>query len=90
MPKSLTKILAVKSEWIDPSDCGSIIGYRIYRSGEYLTASMTLSDCHRIIEWWFNSDTPQATQNSMDKINNVIRLMTEFKKEFVKATKVAK
>lgn len=84
------KILAVKSEWIDPTDCGSIIGFRIYKGGEYLTAIMTLSDCHRIIEWWFNSDSPNKTKESLDKINNAIRLFTEFKKEFIKATKGAK
>lgn len=90
MAKRPTEILAVKSEWIDPTDCGSIIGYRIYRSDKYLTASMTLSDCHRIIEWWFNSDSPEITKNSLEKIDNAIRILTEFKKEFVKATKGAK
>jgi hypothetical protein len=71
------KVLASEIHYLDPADCGSTIGYAVVK-GRRLSASVTLSDCNRQIEWWFGKDVPiakveiaiQTLQNFKDALNN--------------------
>ena len=65
---------------LSPIDCGSTISYTIVKDGKFLSADMDLSDCTRKISWSF-------TNNDLAKINKVIKILTNFKKAFIKAKK---
>ena len=72
------KVLASEIHYLDPADCGSVIGYAIVR-GRRLSASVTLSDCNRQIEWWFGKDVPLA------KVDIAISTLQNFRTALVKA-----
>lgn len=66
---------------IDPLDCGSTIGYSV-RQEYHFSGEVHISDCNRKIVWYFNNK-PSAVV----KIDKAIKMLTEFKKEFVKYQK---
>lgn len=71
--------------FIDPLDCGSTVGYHITTTGaytRYFEGTVDLTDCNRKVTWEFNEKT------SPEKIDNAIKILTNFKKEFAKARKV--
>ena len=70
---------AAKSEYIDPTDCGSMVSYRITSEG-YFDASVDLSDCGRKITWSFEPE-------DVEKIDLAISMLSDFRKELIKAGK---
>ena len=75
------KLLASGIAQLDPVDCGSIISYSICRGKYGIYADMNLSDCNRMISWYFDRHTGLA------KIDTVLAILQEFKENFVVATK---
>jgi hypothetical protein len=79
--------------FIDPSDCGSEVGYYITTSEytdkktqktEYsMSATVMLSDCARKIDWSFRPDT----EDSVDKIDAAISMLQEFRKKYITTMK---
>jgi len=75
------ELLASGIAQLDPVDCGSMISYSI-RSGRYgVSSEISLSDCNRMISWYFDRHTGLA------KIDTVLAILKEFKENFVVATK---
>jgi hypothetical protein len=76
------KLYASAISYLDPADCGSSVGFRIHLEGtSYLEAVVNLSDCSRTVSWYLNSDS------AIQKIDTAIRILQEFKREYVKARK---
>lgn len=87
--------------FIDPPNCGSSVGYRMYvesrevnagpPSAVYTThsleATVTLTDCNRLIDWSFywGGDT---NDDNVAKIDAAIALLQEFRAEYVKTYKL--
>lgn len=71
------EILESEISYIDPLDCGSIIGYRLYLKGtedkKSVSGDIDISDCNRMINWSFYGE------GSLEKIDNVIEIFTSFK-----------
>jgi hypothetical protein len=84
------ELIAASIDYIDPADCGSTVGYKLltsttYSSGKSLPSfygEIDLTDCSRKICWQFNNN-----EHALEKINHAITMLTNFKKEFVKAQK---
>lgn len=79
-------VVASRAEFIDPSDCDSIVGYKIINS-EKPWGQVTLTDCGRKIDWQFyEGETPDS------KIDKAIAMLVEFRDKLKKArnTKLAK
>ena len=69
---------------LDPMDCGSSISYAVVRGRHgYLTGDVDLSDCNRKIQWYFGRD-------DLPKIDKAIKILTEFRAAFAKATRRGK
>lgn len=77
-------VSAHEIEYIDPSDAGSTIGFRILRSDRGIWADVDLTDCNRKIEWYFTS---QAKSRSIQKVDRAIEVLTRFRAAFVNACK---
>lgn len=73
------KLYASRSEYIDPLDAGSTIGYTIM-SRTRLNSQMDLSDCNRKIQWYFNNDV-----EGLKKIDKALEVMTAFRADFISA-----
>lgn len=85
------KLIASEIGYLDAADCGSTVGYKLITSTPYagkgnvtpsFYAEVDLTDCGRKINWTFRNST-----DALAKINKAITLLTNFKKEFVKAQK---
>lgn len=70
-------LLHVDIKYIDPLDCGSTVGYRIFLKGaegkEQVSADVELADCGRTINWGFYGN------NQMEKLDNAIEILTSFR-----------
>lgn len=76
--------------YLDPSECGSEVGYYITTSDytdkktgktEYsINATVSLADCNRKIDWSFHSE-------AVDKIDEAIAMLQEFRKKYLTAKK---
>jgi hypothetical protein len=76
--------VASRIEFIDPSDCGSTVGYSITRKDLVrVSAEIYLSDCNRKIEWYFSGERPESIQ----KIDSAIEILQEFRQKYVDAVK---
>lgn len=90
----MTTYKSSAAAYIDPTSCGSVVGYRV-SIDEYkpktedpqysLDAHVELSDCNRKIEWSFSSD-----EDSLEKIDKAINVLRNFRKELIAATKLLK
>lgn len=81
MKRLAAKVYASRVEYVDPADCGSTIGYRIH-GRRYLSADVELSDCNRMINWYFNNE-----DGGLAKIDRAIEILIAFRNDFVKARK---
>lgn len=78
----ISKVVASNSTYIDPLNCDSTVSYKIIKRGSSRAwGSVQLSDCTRKIEWYFGNDQP------VDKINNAIAVLEEFRDALVKIRK---
>lgn len=79
-------VVASRTEFIDPADCDSIVGYKIV-SSKRPWGQVTLTDCNRKIDWYFHEE---ETSNS--KIDKAIDILIEFrdKLKMARNTKIAK
>lgn len=90
MSKEISKAYAANVKYIDPSDCGSTVGYRIHNNRtedfeyHYAYADVEIADCGRKVNWSFNFEN---FEDSLVKVDNAIVMLQEFKREFVKASK---
>jgi hypothetical protein len=81
------------SVFIDPENCGSSIGYYITIE-EYtpkdkptqhnLRATVVLADCTHKIDWSFGDE------EGVEKIDEAIRMLQEFRKQYVETLKLTK
>jgi hypothetical protein len=72
---------ATGAKYIDPVDSSSLVSYRII-SASYFEASIELTDCSRKITWAFN-----AGAEGIEKVDSAISILSEFRKELLKASK---
>lgn len=79
----VSKVYATQAKYLDPTDCGSLVAYSI-TGRRCLNASIDLSDCHRKITWYFEST---GINKSLEKIDTVINLLTDFKRDLLEARK---
>ena len=79
MSRRKTKVLASRIEYLSPTDCDSTVGYKI-TSRKYFNAQMSLTDCNRKIEWFFDSDA-----DGLKKIDNVVDIVTSFRAAYLAA-----
>jgi hypothetical protein len=77
--KIVRKVLATRSEYIDPANCDSAVGYNIV-FGRYFSACVELSDCTRKVQWHFDNDN-----SSIAKIDKAIEILTTFRGELIQA-----
>jgi hypothetical protein len=88
-----TKVFKAEIEFIDPLSCGSVIGYKVsiqkspYNSLTCVYGTIELGDCTRRISWEINSD--DEGKDSIRKLNNAIRILTNARNAVVCANKVA-
>jgi len=76
------KVYALGHAHLDPLACGSEISYKLCGFYYNLEGTVILSDCNRKIEWSFNN-----SNDSVDKIDAVIDVLTQFRRDLVKAQK---
>lgn len=82
------KLIVSEIGYLDAADCGSTVGYKLITSSSYGDKTVTLSfyaevdltDCNKKISWSFRNNA-----DALVKINKALALLTNFKKEFVKA-----
>lgn len=72
-------VYATKAAYIDPIECGSTVAYKIV-STSYFDATIDLTDCGHKITWSFQPE-------DVEKIDAIIDIFTEFRKELNKAAK---
>ncbi len=86
------ELIASAIAYIEPTGCDSTVGYKLTTEKSYsydakkdypsFSGAIDLSDCTRKITWQFENNAA-----SLAKINHAITILTNFKKEFVKAQK---
>ena len=94
MPQ-LTKVFASGAAYLDPLHCGSLIGYEIHtRRRGRIIGNVTLTDCNRMITWYFSGGNGASTAlsqsgsaESIAKLDKIVELFQKFREEFIKATK---
>ena len=78
------KLYAMDSKLVDPLNSGSLISYKIcgydssYNSN--LESTITLSDCNTMSTWYFKDE------HGIEKIDTIIKMLTEFRTEYLKAS----
>jgi hypothetical protein len=80
--RNSSKIYGSYAEYIGPETCGSIVGYKIVKTGYgYIDAPMTLSDCNRLIQWefGFRGNRPQRYAEALKKIDRAIAVFQKFR-----------
>lgn len=82
-----TKVVAAEAVYLDPSDCDSIVAYKILwekysdeANEATLNATVTLSDCSRSVDWYFGN---KSESGGVVKIDKVIDALIAFRKKFV-------
>jgi hypothetical protein len=80
MARILRKLYASDIMFIDPLECESTVGYHVTKRGTKVSGNIDLSDCQRKISWYFGND-------AIAKIDNAIKILTDFKKAYVAAKK---
>lgn len=79
--------LGHKIVMIDPTDCGSTVGYSIVRRvSRGTSATIDLADCNRKIQWYFSARDASPTA----KIDAAITLLQEFRAAWLKALRPVK
>ena len=76
-------LVASEIRYIDPMDCGSSIGYTITKRYAIVSGAVTLTDCNRIIQWYFQGDD----RKEVDKIDRAISILQNFKRDWESAIK---
>jgi hypothetical protein len=76
------RVITSHSEYIDPLDCGSTIGYTVCIQYNRVDANVHLTDCNRRIEWGFNKD---SDGEALEKIDVAIEILAKFRRDLVKA-----
>lgn len=85
-----TKVVAAVAVYLDPSDCDSIVAYKILwekyseEADAKLNATVTLSDCSRSIDWYFGN---KSESGGVVKIDKAIDALIAFRKKFVAEVK---
>ena len=75
----------------DSEDTGSVQGTILWKSGYneesegYVSYNMSILDCHKRIELNFDGTTKEHRENSLNKIDNLIEFMQEYKEGLIKA-----
>jgi len=80
MKNNEAKLIAANSVQLDPTSCGSMIGYTIVLNGESLVGEVTLTDCNHMINWSFGD-----YEGGVEKVDAAISILSEFRKHYVKA-----
>jgi hypothetical protein len=90
-------------DFIDPSDCGSFVRYRMcvtkYHRGEEhennlsYNFEMTLGDCNRVITWGFDADDPNdwrgtTEKNPIEKMDKAIEIMLTARASLIQASAI--
>jgi len=87
-----TKIFKSEIEFIDPEQCGSILGYKVcmqtssYNQVSSVYGTIELGDCNRRISWEIESDNDG--KNAVTKLNNAIRMLTQARNAVISANKL--
>ena len=76
-------IVASEIKYIDPIDCGSSVGYTITKRYTRVSGAVSLTDCNRIIQWYFQGDD----RKEVDKIDRAISILQNFKRDWESAIK---
>ena len=76
------KIYAADSVYVDPLDCDSTISYKVIGQKSYMEGNVTFADCSHKIDWLFKN-----SQDSVEKIDIAINMLTDFRKALLKAQK---
>lgn len=73
-------------EYIDPSLCGSSIGFRLSRS-RYggLNGQVQLADCGRKVSWEFDGQEQHTYKANLAKIDKAINILQRFRRAYVSA-----
>lgn len=79
-----SNLVSAKSVLLDPLTCGSAVSYIITKGSRRISGDVHLSDCDRKVKWYF------GYESSIDKIDNAIRTLTEFRDEFIEAQRTFK
>lgn len=90
--------LAISSDsvYLDPTDCGSTVGYRAWveeyrndnpdakdKTASYsMYACVDLSDCSHKIEWLFREE------DSVEKLDRAIGLLQKFRRDLIATNKL--
>lgn len=69
------KLYASEAAYLDPLDCGSLIGYSVIKGRRGITGEVDLTDCNRKITWYFGG----SNSNRFKKIDKAIELLENFK-----------
>lgn len=83
--RNSSKLYDAHAEYIDPGNCGSMVGYKVsktnYTTYSYIDASVNLSDCNRFIQWefGFRSNRPHRYAESLRKIDQVLAVFYKFR-----------
>ena len=76
------ELIAANIAQLDPVDCGSIISYSVRRGKYGITAEISLSDCSRMISWYFDR------RSGPHKIEAALAVLTEFQEKYNAALKL--
>jgi hypothetical protein len=84
--RTIHKVHASASTYIDPLDCDSIISHKVVTRGtRSLYGSVQLSDCNRKIEWYFGN-----SKSAVAKVDKAIEALQAFRADYVAAQAVIK
>lgn len=82
--RSSLKVIDSGAEYLDPIGCGSLVGYELHtRRRGGVSGNITLTDCNRMITWYFSS----GNSSGLEKIDRAISIFTKFRDALAKATK---
>ena len=76
------ELIAANIAQLDPLDCGSTISYSIRRGKYGICAEISLSDCNRMINWYFDR------HSGPHKIEAALSVLTEFQEKYNAALKL--
>jgi len=77
------EFIAANIAQLDPVDCGSIISYSVRRGKYGICAEISLSDCNRMISWYFDRHS-----SGTHKIDTILEILTAFREDYTAATKM--
>ena len=76
------ELIAANIAQLDPLDCSSTISYSIRRGKYGIRAEISLSDCNRMISWYFGHSS------GTHKIAAALAVLTEFQEKYNAALKL--